>query len=184
MTRKITLRKRPKKQRFGGRVAEPLAFVKRLKKSQYFSVEPPDSRTRAIMKRVRTQNTGVEQVVATLLRQKKLRCRRHVRGLAGSPDFANQKRKFAIFVNGCFWHHHRGCPRGSTPVANRHFWIAKFRGNRTRDAAAIRLLRAQGFRVMVIWECEARKPGRLLSRLRRFKIAIDRRSRSKGGRRG
>jgi DNA mismatch endonuclease (patch repair protein) len=40
------------------------------------------------------------------------------------------------------------------PKANRDFWLEKFARNRARDAAAIRLLRRQGWRVVVVWECE------------------------------
>jgi DNA mismatch endonuclease, patch repair protein len=136
------------------------------------AVEPADPRTSANMKRVRRENTGAEQVVARLLFQATLRGRRHVRGLPGSPDFANRKRRFAVFVNGCFWHHHRGCHRGSTPLANRQFWIAKFRGNRTRDAAAIRRLRSLGFTVMVVWECETRDLETLRGRIARFRATL------------
>jgi DNA mismatch endonuclease (patch repair protein) len=74
--------------------------------------------------------------------------------LPGSPDFANKSKKWAIFVNGCFWHHHTNCKRATIPKANRDFWHAKFVMNRQRDAAKIRALRLQGFKVVLFWECE------------------------------
>jgi DNA mismatch endonuclease (patch repair protein) len=150
-------------------------------KSGLLDVNLPDPRTSAIMKRVRRENTGAEETVARVLRETGLRCRRHARGLPGTPDFANRKQKFAIFVNGCFWHHHRGCARGAIPVSNRTFWVAKFRANRARDAAAIRLLRREGFSVMVVWECEIRRPDLMRLRILRFKATVERLRKERGG---
>ena len=108
----------------------------------------------ALLARVRQTKTAPEEVVARLLRDLGLAYRRNVRALPGSPDFANRSRGWAIFVNGCFWHHHTGCRRATVPKNNRAFWTAKFAANRRRDAAAIRALRALGLRVLVVWECE------------------------------
>jgi len=118
------------------------------------------------MQRVRQRRTRAEDLVAAALRELGLHYRRNVQHLPGSPDFANRRRGWAIFVNGCFWHHHKGCRRGTIPKRNRPFWIDKFATNRKRDAAKIRLLRRAGFRVVLIWECEAVDPLRLTSRLR------------------
>jgi DNA mismatch endonuclease (patch repair protein) len=74
--------------------------------------------------------------------------------LPGSPDLANRRRRFAVFVHGCFWHRHVGCNRTTTPKTNRSFWEAKFDANVKRDHRVIRQLRALGFRVFVIWECD------------------------------
>lgn len=67
---------------------------------------------------------------------------------------ANKRRKTAVFVNGCFWHHHTGCQRATTPKHNRQFWLEKFLANRSRDSKSIRALRATGYKVLLIWECE------------------------------
>jgi DNA mismatch endonuclease (patch repair protein) len=115
---------------------------------------PTDPVRSALMKRVRQHKTHVEDVVAAALRANKLAYRRNVRTLPGSPDFANKSRRWAIFVNGCFWHHHKNCVRGTVPTRNHDFWVEKFFANRKRDARKIRALRAQGFHVAVIWECE------------------------------
>ncbi|MDB5451436.1 MAG: vsr [Caulobacteraceae bacterium] len=80
--------------------------------------------------------------------------RKNVRGLPGSPDFANRSRGWAIFVHGCFWHAHRGCRRATKPKSNAPFWSEKFARNRARDAEAIVTLRKRGFRVALVWECE------------------------------
>jgi DNA mismatch endonuclease (patch repair protein) len=83
-----------------------------------------------------------------------------VGSLPGSPDLANKSRRWAIFVNGCFWHHHT-CSRGSLPYNNRLWWIAKFSDTRKRDKHHALALRQMGFHVLVIWECETRDPARL-----------------------
>ncbi|MCL6609776.1 MAG: very short patch repair endonuclease [Geminicoccaceae bacterium] len=105
------------------------------------------------MKRVRRQRTRPEDVVARALRERGLSYRRNVRSLPGSPDFANKRAGWAIFVMGCFWHHHTACRRAGLPARNRAFWAAKFADNRRRDAAKVRALRRAGFRVLLLWEC-------------------------------
>lgn len=116
---------------------------------------PIDAARSALMKRVRQKRTRAEDLVAAMLRGEGLAYRRNVRSLPGSPDFANKTRKWAVFVNGCFWHHHTACRRATIPTHNRDFWVAKFAANRKRDAAKICALRRLGYRVRLIWECEA-----------------------------
>jgi DNA mismatch endonuclease (patch repair protein) len=115
---------------------------------------PQSPERSALLARVRRTKTSAEEEVARLLRALGLHYRRNVRNLPGSPDFANRRRGWAIFVNGCFWHHHTACTRATVPKNNRAFWEEKFAANRRRDAAKIRGLRALGLRVLVIWECE------------------------------
>lgn len=117
------------------------------------------------MARVRQRGTRPETQVARALRSLGLAYRLNVRALPGSPDFANRKRRWAIFVNGCYWHHHTGCRRATVPKANEAFWRTKFRDNRTRDARAIRALREMGFRVVVVWECRAESASDRLSEI-------------------
>lgn len=90
------------------------------------------------------------------------------RDLPGSPDIANRSGQWAIFVHGCFWHAHRGCRRATVPKRNRAFWQAKFAANRARDARVVRELHRLGFRTLVIWECDAKRPERIERRLRAF----------------
>lgn len=123
---------------------------------------------------IRRSGTQAETEVGSALHALGLRFRKNVRALPGSPDFANRRARWAVFVNGCYWHHHRGCRRATVPKANREFWISKFAANRRRDARALRELRARGFRVAIVWECqiaaagerlaEIFKPGRIGSR--------------------
>ena len=134
---------------------------------------PTDPIRSALMARVRQKGTKPELKVAQVLRFLGLAYRKTARDLPGSPDFVNRKRRWAVFVNGCYWHHHQ-CPRGTIPTRNREFWVAKFRTNRARDARAIRSLRMSGYRVFIVWECETQDPDRMARRL--IKLRADRRA--------
>lgn len=126
---------------------------------------PTDPVRSALMKRVRRSGTSAELAVAKVCRSLGIAYRRNVRSLPGSPDLANKSRRWAIFVNGCYWHHHTGCTRATIPRRNNEFWIEKFRANRRRDAAKICQLRADGFIVALVWECEVGDELRLRRRL-------------------
>ena len=84
------------------------------------------------------------------------RFRKHVNDLPGRPDLANKTAKWAILVHGCFWHSHKNCKIASLPKTNKNYWTHKLERNRQRDITTIKELRAQGFRVLVVWECEVR----------------------------
>ena len=126
---------------------------------------PADSKRSALMARVRQEGTSSELAVSRALRAIGARYRKNVRSLPGSPDFANRTRSWAVFVHGCFWHHHRGCSRATIPKSNRAFWCQKFADNRARDARSLRALKKAGFDVTVVWECEAFEPERLRRKL-------------------
>lgn len=123
----------------------------------------PGSARSALMGRVRQSSTKAELEVGAALRGLGIRYRKNVKGLAGAPDFANKARRWAIFVNGCFWHRHTGCRRATTPTANQRFWLEKFAANRARDATSVRLLRRAGFKVVIIWECRTAEASDRLS---------------------
>lgn len=117
----------------------------------------PPPKNAAISKRLARQrrtDTRAELAVGAALRRLGMAYRKNVRSLPGSPDFANRSKRWAVFVNGCYWHHHKGCPRATVPKSNRSFWETKFADNRSRDARKVRQLRAVGFRVAIVWECQ------------------------------
>lgn len=115
-----------------------------------------DSKTSERLARQKQLSTQAELTVAKTLKSLGVHYRKNVKGLPGSPDFANISKRWAIFVNGCFWHHHTNCRRATVPRNNEEFWRSKFAANRTRDARSIRKLRRRGFKVLVLWECEIR----------------------------
>jgi DNA mismatch endonuclease (patch repair protein) len=116
-----------------------------------------DAETSLRMAGIRQKDTSAEQIVREILRRLGHSYRVSNRDLPGSPDAANRSRRWAVFVHGCFWHSHTRCPRATVPKRNRRFWAEKFEANRKRDAHAIAALRRLGYRVVVIWECEAEK---------------------------
>jgi DNA mismatch endonuclease Vsr len=125
----------------------------------------PDPLRSALMARVRQSGTASELVVGASLRSLGASYRVNVRQLPGSPDFANRMKKWAVFVHGCFWHHHSGCKRATVPKTNKKFWRTKFVANRARDRKAISDLRRSGYRVAVVWECEVAHADLLRARL-------------------
>lgn len=78
------------------------------------------------------------------------------------------KYRTVIFVHGCFWHRHKGCKGTTTPKTRTDWWEAKFAGNVERDRRNQRSLRKEGWRVIVVWECEIKKKHELAKVARRF----------------
>jgi DNA mismatch endonuclease (patch repair protein) len=107
-----------------------------------------------IMAAIRGQDTTPELLVRSVLHRHGLRFRLHVRDLPGRPDIVLPRHRTVILVHGCFWHRHIGCARSMLPATNRAWWIAKLRRNRARDRRVLRELRAAGWRVIVVWECQ------------------------------
>jgi DNA mismatch endonuclease (patch repair protein) len=127
-----------------------------------------DDETSARMARVGQKGTKPELIVRRMLSALGHRYRVENRDLPGAPDLANRSRGWAIFVHGCFWHRHRGCKKTTTPTRNRAFWLAKFERNVARDKRVVRQLRAGGFSVITVWECETVDVDRLGRRLQRL----------------
>jgi DNA mismatch endonuclease, patch repair protein len=71
-------------------------------------------------------------------------------------------------VHGCFWHSHRGCRLASDPKSNREYWTEKLKRNQARDAEKINALRALGFKVLILWECEVRAGAQMKKALSKF----------------
>jgi DNA mismatch endonuclease (patch repair protein) len=121
-----------------------------------------------MMARIRSENTRPEILTRAAVHALGFRFRKHVSSLPGKPDLANKTRRWAIFVHGCFWHSHRGCKLASDPKSNRQYWGEKLKRNKARDADKIATLRALGFKVLVVWECDVRDGSRLNKALWEF----------------
>lgn len=122
----------------------------------------------AQMGRIRAKDTGPEWAVRRLVHGLGFRYRLHVGGLPGKPDLVFLGRGAIIFVHGCFWHRHVGCPLARLPKSRLDFWEPKLTANCRRDQRNERALRSLGWRVMVIWECQIANTERLSARIRRF----------------
>lgn len=130
----------------------------------------PDSETHSRMRSIRTTNTKLEQIVRQLLNSIGISYQSTRLDLPGRPDFVVPSMRTAIFVHGCFWHGHSKCTKGRRrPIRNSAFWKAKVAYNTRRDAEVRTLLRALGWRTIVIWECtikDGKTVQRYLHRLR------------------
>lgn len=104
---------------------------------------------------VRSKDTKPELKVRRLVHSLGFRYRLHNTKLPGKPDLVFGGRRKIIFVNGCFWHRHgRRCPLTRLPKSKLDFWRMKLEQNRTRDRKNYRSLRARGWDILVLWECE------------------------------
>jgi DNA mismatch endonuclease (patch repair protein) len=119
------------------------------------------------MSRIRSINTKAELIVRQAAHALGYRFRLYRKELPGRPDLVFPSRGVVLFVNGCFWHRHALCRRASTPKSRTDFWENKFRRTVERDERAAEALKALGWRVSVIWECQTlrrREVERLLRR--------------------
>lgn len=111
------------------------------------------------MSHIRSVNSRPEELVRKYLFSKGFRYRKNVRSLPGCPDIVLKKCRTIVFVNGCFWHKH-DCPRFVWPSSNKEYWYSKIQRNVERDKKNIAELRAAGWNVLVVWECELKKSKR------------------------
>lgn len=109
------------------------------------------------MSRIQSKNTKPEILVRKFLSAEGFRYRLHSKKLSGKPDIVLHKAKSVIFVHGCFWHGHKNCKNAKIPVANRKFWINKIKANAVRDEKNARILKREGWKVLIIWECQLHK---------------------------
>ena len=117
------------------------------------------------MAAIRGKDTAPELAVRRILHAMGLRFRLHRKDLPGRPDIVLPKHRTVVFVHGCFWHRHEACRYTTTPKTRQEFWQSKFAANIERDNRNRTDLLQLGWRVIVIWECELRRPSDLKARL-------------------
>lgn len=120
------------------------------------------------MSRVSGADTGPELLVRKIIHRMGFRYRLHVKKLPCNPDIVLTKHKKVIFVNGCFWHGHKGCKRSKRPSTNVEFWNKKISGTVKRDKEAIKALEGMGWQVLVVWQCQTIDLDALQKRLALF----------------
>lgn len=109
------------------------------------------------MSRIRSKDTKPELMVRSMLHRMGYRFTVNGpknRQLPGKPDIVLPKYKTVIFVHGCFWHAHENCKHFRLPKTRTEWWKAKLEGNALRDKKRVDELEAQGWKVLVVWECE------------------------------
>ena len=129
----------------------------------------PERRS-ALMSRIRSKDTKIELEVRRGLHALGFRYRLGGAGLPGKPDIVLPKYRTVVFVHGCFWHQHgkANCRDGHAPKSNTGYWAPKLARNVARDAAHVTALRREGWKVLVIWDCETLRQAALVRRLQRF----------------
>lgn len=106
------------------------------------------------MSHIKSKDTSIESKVRKYLYHHGLRYQKNVQTLPGKPDIFIHKYNVVIFINGCFWHHHTNCKLAYIPKTNTDYWIKKFERNINNDIKNQNQLRAMGFKVIVVWECD------------------------------
>jgi len=113
----------------------------------------PSALRSRIMRAVKSKDTTPELYIRRLLHAKGFRYRLHRTDLPGCPDLVFARLKKVIFIHGCFWHGHN-CRRGARmPKSNVEYWTAKISRNHARDQKIRKQLKADGWDVLVVWEC-------------------------------
>ena len=110
------------------------------------------------MASIHSEDTRPEQAVRRELWHRGYRFRKCVRTLPGTPDIVLPKYRTCIFVNGCFWHGHKGCSKFVIPKTRTEFWKNKITRNQERDLVNIQRLASIGWSAITVWECELGKP--------------------------
>lgn len=123
------------------------------------------------MSRIKSRNTKPEMLVRKFLFANGFRYRLNVKDLPGKPDLVLPKYKTVIFINGCFWHGHKGCRYFVLPKTRTEWWLQKIKGTMRRDKEAEIKLNVLGWRVITIWECEL-KPDKLSETLPTLKATL------------
>lgn len=108
-----------------------------------------------IMRAVKSKDSKIELSLRRELNRIKVRYKKHVFGLPGTPDIVFRSRRLVIFVDSCFWH---GCRwHGSMPMTNRKFWRKKINRNKEKDKEVNREYRRMGWKVLRFWEHQIKK---------------------------
>ena len=120
------------------------------------------------MSRVSQRNTSAEKIIFSFLRKNRLRFRKNVKKLPGSPDVLLSQINTVIFIHGCFWHGHKNCKPAKRPSSNTSYWNKKIDENIERDRRKNRELKKLGWKVLTVWQCQIKnqiKSEKLLSSL-------------------
>lgn len=129
----------------------------------------PEVRSRT-MRAIRSKDMKPELAVRRLCHGMGYRYRLHRHDLPGRPDMVFPGRRKVIFVHGCFWHQHTDprCKLAHAPRSNLDYWKPKLARTQERDKTNRAKLEADGWSVLVIWECEVKAADGLPERIRNF----------------
>ena len=106
------------------------------------------------MSQIKGKNTKPELLVRKYLFANGFRYRLHDKLLPGKPDIVLPKYKTVIFVNGCFWHGHKGCDYFVLPKTETEKWLTKIKTTQNKDKQSKIALNVLGWKIITIWECD------------------------------
>ena len=123
---------------------------------------------RICMSHNKGKDTSPEVFIRKFINSLGYRCSLHRKDLPGCPDIVFPRRKKVIFINGCYWHRHN-CKKGrSMPETRKKFWQQKFERTIERDKKNKRELKKLGWKVLVIWECQTKRPEKIIDKITSF----------------
>ena len=105
------------------------------------------------MSQIRATNTKPEMLVRKFLHAQGFRYKLHDKKLPGKPDIVLPKHKTVILIHGCFWHGHANCKYYVIPKTRTDWWMNKITGNQANDTKAIKALKKDGWKIIMVWEC-------------------------------
>lgn len=120
------------------------------------------------MSRIGGKDTKFEILVRSWLHRKGFRFRKNDRRYQGTPDIVLPMYNTIVFINGCFWHRHKGCKYSTSPQTNKKFWENKISNTVIRDKKNTSQLRINGWKVLIVWECELSRKFSRETRLRQL----------------
>lgn len=119
----------------------------------------------SIMSHIGGKETKPEVMVRKFVFSKGLRYRKNDKSLAGTPDIVLPKYRTVVFIHGCFWHGHVGCPKSELPETKKEFWKGKISENTNRDKKDMDVLKSENWHVITIWQCEINNTAKRRERL-------------------
>jgi DNA mismatch endonuclease (patch repair protein) len=109
------------------------------------------------MSRIKGKDTKPEMLVRKHLHAQGFRYKLHDKTLPGKPDLILPKYKTVIFIHGCFWHGHANCKYFTIPKTRTEWWTEKIEKNKANDEKAVKLLRNDGWKVIIVWTCRLKR---------------------------
>ena len=109
------------------------------------------------MSKIKAKNTKPELAFRKALHAKGVRYRTFSKKIPGKPDLSSEKKKFAIFIDGEFWHGYGWDMQRDKIKSNREYWIPKIERNMQRDREVNARLEELGMKIFRFWSKEVKK---------------------------
>ena len=111
------------------------------------------SKRSEVMSLIKSKNSKAELIVFRHLRKNNVYFQKHYKRAVGTPDIALPRKKFAVFIDGDFWHG-RDYKRRLKGRDENDYWVKKIVRNIERDTQIRMALVDSGWKVLVVWESD------------------------------